>query len=168
MLRIEPVSRSNADLYRHTRLAALKDTPLAFGSTYARESVFTTEQWQERIARVESGEMCSYLAVDDASPDTIAAGLAGAFVHQDDADRAMLISMWVAPSHRRTGVGKLLVDACIAWCRDRQIHTLDLMVTDWNAGAIAFYERLGFHKTGKTVPYPNDARFLEFVMIKSL
>jgi ribosomal protein S18 acetylase RimI-like enzyme len=43
-----------------------------------------------------------------------------------------------------------------------------LMVTDVNTGAIGFYERLGFRKTGKTKPYPNDPAMIEYEMLLPL
>jgi ribosomal protein S18 acetylase RimI-like enzyme len=39
------------------------------------------------------------------------------------------------------------------------------MVTCNNDGAIGFYERLGFKKTGRTEPYPNDDTLMEFEMM---
>ncbi len=76
--------------------------------------------------------------------------------------------MWVAPSHRRTGTGRILVDAIETWARSAGAHTLQLMVTSNNLPAISFYERLGFTKTGRTEPYPNDPALIEFQMSKPL
>jgi ribosomal protein S18 acetylase RimI-like enzyme len=45
---------------------------------------------------------------------------------------------------------------------------LKLMVTSVNPGAIAFYERLGFSRTGKTSVYPNDAAITEYEMMRAL
>jgi ribosomal protein S18 acetylase RimI-like enzyme len=167
MIRIELVSFEKLDLYRRTRLAALLDTPLAFGSTYARESAFDESTWRERIARNRSDQSCGYLAIDDERESDVAAGLAGAFIG-DDPTMATLVSMWIAPTHRRRGVGRMLVEACLRWCVERKLASIDLLVTDWNDGAIAFYEQLGFRKTGRTEPYPNDPRFTECQMIKVL
>lgn len=167
MIRIELVSLEKLDLYRQTRLAALKDTPMAFGSTYAKESAFDESTWRERVIRNRSDQCCCYLAMDDESGSDLAAGIAGAFV-ESDPTRATLFSMWVAPDYRRNGVGVQLVNACIDWCRARNIKTMDLLVTDWNAGAIRFYERLGFRMTGKTEPYPNDPKMVEFEMARDL
>ena len=64
--------------------------------------------------------------------------------------------------------GQRLVGACLDWCRARNIQTIDLLVTDWNAGAIRFYERLGFKMTGKTEPYPNDPSMVEFEMARQV
>jgi len=76
--------------------------------------------------------------------------------------------MWVAPSHRRLGVGANLVHAIIAWARDQKAHTLELIVTSNNAIAINFYSRLGFAFTGKIAPYRNDLALNDLEMIRSL
>ena len=39
------------------------------------------------------------------------------------------------------------------------------MVTSVNAGATAFYERLGFVRTGVVEEYPNDAAIVEYEMM---
>lgn len=167
MIRIELVSLETLDLYRRTRLAALKDTPLAFGSTYEKESVFSESVWRERIARNQTDQSCCYLAIDDENEGDVAAGLAGVFVEKEPT-RGTLFSMWVAPSHRRRGVGQTLVEACLDWCRARKIQTIDLLVTDWNVGAMRFYEGLGFTKTGKTEPYPNAPNMVEYEMVREV
>jgi ribosomal protein S18 acetylase RimI-like enzyme len=78
------------------------------------------------------------------------------------------MSTWVAPEQRRTGTGRLLVDAVGAWARRSRAHTLKLMVTSSNLAAISFYQRLGFTSTGRTEPYPNDPALIEYEMSKSL
>jgi ribosomal protein S18 acetylase RimI-like enzyme len=76
--------------------------------------------------------------------------------------------MWVAPTHRRRGVGQLLVNRITDWARSRNILALSLMVTSSNDPAIRFYHQLGFAKTGRTEPYPNDASLVEYEMIRSV
>jgi ribosomal protein S18 acetylase RimI-like enzyme len=101
-----------------------------------------------------------FLAVDgDAG-----CGIAGALLDLQDESRAQLVSMWTAPSYRRKGVGQLLVKAVLDWVRRRSVKTLSLMVVSTNDRAIRFYEQLGFVKTGKTEPYPNDPAILEYEM----
>lgn len=42
------------------------------------------------------------------------------------------------------------------------------MATSVNAGAIRFYERLGFRMTGNTEPYPHDPAIVECEMLRLL
>ena len=95
-------------------------------------------------------------------------GIAGALLDLEDATLAQLVSMWTAATHRRQGIGKLLVDAVVDWAASRKIKTLTLMVVSTNGPAIRFYEQLGFAKTGRTDPYPNDPALVEYEMSRTL
>ncbi len=77
---------------------------------------------------------------------------------------AHLISMWTALTHRRRGAGRLLVNEAVRWAAERHGTVLKLMVTCNNQPALDFYERLGFTRTGRTEPYPNDPAVIEYEM----
>jgi ribosomal protein S18 acetylase RimI-like enzyme len=62
---------------------------------------------------------------------------------------AHLYAMWVAPHARGVGVGGALVDAVVAWARDRGCARLVLSVTETNEAARHFYEACGFADTGE-------------------
>ena len=57
----------------------------------------------------------------------------------------------VSSSHRRAGVGGHLMAAAEAWARKRGAADLELGVWEFNEGAIAFYERLGFRTHRRTM-----------------
>jgi ribosomal protein S18 acetylase RimI-like enzyme len=157
MLSIVPITAANVTLFKEIRLRALQDTPSAFGSTYARESQFTDDEWLRRTIRMNGEKGIGFLALDGA----IACGIAGALLHEDDSTKADLVSMWTAPTHRKQGVARRLVTEVQAWARGRKIQTLFLMVTSKNEAAKQCYERLGFTFTGRTEPYPNDPALIE-------
>jgi ribosomal protein S18 acetylase RimI-like enzyme len=159
--RINPTLWAN---YKTVRLCALKDTPSAFGSTYARESQFSETDWHSRTANLCTPQSIGYLV----SHQDEYCGIACGFLDLQDPLIAELVSMWVAPTHRRTGTGRLLVNAIESWARLGAAHTLRLMVTSNNLAAISFYERLGFTATGRTEPYPNDPDLIEYEMLKSI
>ncbi len=46
--------------------------------------------------------------------------------------------------HRRQGIGRRLVAACVEWARRRGADDVEIAVHDFNGGAIAFYAALGF------------------------
>jgi len=64
-----------------------------------------------------------------------------------------IITIDVAEAQRRRGVGRLLMDALLASCHQAEATSLRLEVAVDNAGAIAFYERLGFTETGRIPGY---------------
>jgi ribosomal protein S18 acetylase RimI-like enzyme len=160
VITLEPITTRNVAAFKEVRLRALQDTPSAFGSTYEREVRLTGAEWTQRAARWNGEKGIGFLAMDGSVP----CGIAGSFLDEADPTRAQLISMWTAPTHRRRGIGRLLVEEIAAWARDRGATVLQLMVTSSNQPAMSFYERLGFTRTGRTEPYPNDASLIEYEM----
>lgn len=163
MITLEPITAQNAAIFREVRLRALRDTPQAFGSTYAKEVQFSDEEWLQRVARWSGESGIGYLAMEGGD----GCGIAGVLLEEDGAC-GHLVSMWVAPTHRKCGTGRLLVNAIAGWVRQRGIHTLRLMVTSSNEPAMLFYQRLGFSRTGRTEPYPNDPALIEYEMSKPI
>ena len=164
MLSLEQITTDNVVTFKNVRLRALKDSPTAFGSTYAREAEFSNSEWLTRAANMNGDQKIGYLAMDNGAGCGIAAG----FLDEQDSTRAHLVSMWVAPPYRRRGLGRLLVDAVKQWARRRGARTLQLMVTNCNARAIEFYEQIGFSMTGRMEPYPNDPTLIEYEMAASI
>jgi ribosomal protein S18 acetylase RimI-like enzyme len=159
---LEPIAPANASAFKTVRLQALQDSPGAFGSTYAHESQFSDDDWNRRIANWNGERGIGYLAVENGAY----CGIAGALLDAQDTATAQLVSMWVAPSHRRTRVGEELVSAIHEWAKSRGAQTLRLMVTSNNGAAIDFYTHIGFTMTGKTGPYPNNPAVFEYEMAK--
>jgi N-acetylglutamate synthase len=54
-----------------------------------------------------------------------------------------LTDLWVAPDHRRRGLAAAVVDALLRWGAERGAATVCLQVRRDNAGALAFYDRIG-------------------------
>ena len=50
---------------------------------------------------------------------------------------------------RRQGVGRALMNAAIAWSRTEAIGAVELAVHEFNTGALAFYEAVGFKTQGR-------------------
>jgi len=161
---IERITSHNISLFKDVRLRALQEDPYAFGSTYAREVQFDAAEWTRRVERWNGARGVGFLAMDGAT----ACGIAGSLLDENNPARAQLVSMWTAPTHRQIGIGRLLVDAVLDWARTRNLHALLLMVTSNNDSAIRFYERLGFTRTGRTEPYPNDPNIFEYEMSQPL
>ncbi len=162
---IEPIGPTNAQVYKDIRLRALLDAPTAFSSSYAAESKLTDADWVKRAGQWNSGaNSVAYLAMDAEA----AVGLAAGVRDRHDPERADLMSMWVAPTHRRLGIGRRLVDAISAWAMTQNVLHLGLMVTSNNDHATQFYQSLGLAFTGRRDPYPNDAALFNVEMSRSL
>lgn len=164
LITIEPITPQNVFLFKTVRLCALEDAPQAFSATYAKESQFADAEWLQRAERMNGQRGAGFLAMDGDH----ACGIVGAFLDSNDRTRAQLVSMWTAPTHRHRGIGRLLVNEVLRWAHLRGADTLLLMVTSNNEPAIRFYERLGFTRTGRTEPYPNDPGVIEYEMLRAI
>jgi ribosomal protein S18 acetylase RimI-like enzyme len=129
------------------------DSPSAFASTHAAEAGHPPRHWTSRATRAASGaDSATYLAVTDRSVVGIVGG-----VRPDPASSAIqLVSMWVAPSHRRAGIARTLVDAVIEWAGETGAEHVDLWVTRGNDAAVRLYEAAGFRETGDHRALPSD------------
>jgi len=164
MVIIELISERNLWAFKTARLQALQDSPMAFGSSWAQESQFDDAEWRKRAANMSGERGVGFLAMDNDIP----CGIIGAFPDEDHVGTAQIVSMWVAPTHRRSGLGTALMDAVRSWAQGRGIRILRLMVTSCNPSAMEFYWRNGFTMTGKTGPYPNDPLIVEHEMAHSV
>jgi ribosomal protein S18 acetylase RimI-like enzyme len=145
--------------FRDLRLAALSDSPNAFGSTLARERALTEEDWRRRLA---NGAM--FMALSGETP----VGMAGG-VPDDNAGDAYLVSMWVRPDFRRLRLADRLVAAVLDWARSEGYHGVRLHVTVDNAAAERLYQGRGFARTGATQPVrPEEPSLLELEMRREL
>jgi GNAT superfamily N-acetyltransferase len=151
------IDASAWDTMRDVRLAALRDAPQAFGSSYQREIGFTREDWLARLAR--GANFLAY--ADEFGP--VPAGLVGGFVPQPGT--AELVSMWVHPRARGLGVGRALVAAVVRWAADEGHQSVHLWVTENNESARRLYERCGFTLTGERQPLPSHPEQDEIGMV---
>jgi ribosomal protein S18 acetylase RimI-like enzyme len=123
-------------LLKQIRLAALLDTPTAFGVSYQTAAHYTDEQWKERASSGNGTQF--WLAIEDDKP----VGMIGAAVSQ--ANRYNLIGMWVEPAARGSSVANQLVDAVKSRAMSRGYDRVFLDVSPDNARAANFYLRQGF------------------------
>ncbi|KRF21911.1 GNAT family N-acetyltransferase [Phycicoccus sp. Soil802] len=155
-LTIRPVEPSIWPVYRAVRLAMLLDTPLAYGSTFAREVAFPDELWVERM-----GDSNGWLAFEGELP--VGAVTSFHAPAQPD-DETYLVAMWVASHARGRGVADQLVRALLDHAAGAGLRRVTLDVADDNERAIGFYERVGFTRTGRTGELPHQPGVTEFEM----
>jgi GNAT superfamily N-acetyltransferase len=152
--------------FRLIRLAALRNAPMAFGSTYEESLALGEIDWRRRL---ENGAMFGAALADVDGP----VGIGGGFVEPGEgagaaAGTVELVSMWVRPTARGRGIGSLLVDAVVSWAGTQDARAVHLWVTEGNRSAIRTYERCGFTFTGERQQLPSDPRLTEFGMARRL
>ena len=151
---------------RAVRLEMLADTPSAYLETLVSAEERTEDEWRFRAGRGSAGDTDLALAAADADTARWVAYMA-CFV--DGPGRAHLVSVYVAPAHRGTGLAVRMVDEVRRWARDdagaRRLH---LYVHEDNHRARAFYLRLGFAETGESLPYELNPEELDLEMDLSL
>ena len=143
---LEVLGPSDWRRLREVRLKALADAPDAFWTTLAEARRLDEAAWSERL-----GPSTGWFV---AVADGLDVGLAACAEHRDSDGSAHVISMWVAPRARRVGAGRLLLDACVAWARERALTPVRLEVVDANVAAVALYEGYGFLPSGVVGTFP--------------
>src|SRR5258708_5626831 len=111
---------------RDVRLRALADSPEAFLEPLAIAESFPESHWQDRAT--PRPEQAAFVLERDGSFE----GMVGCFV-ADDPENVFLVSMWVAPEQRGTGVAELLVIRIVGRARARDAVRGLLSVCTGNA-----------------------------------
>ncbi len=131
--------------FREVRLASLAEAPGAFGSRHADWVDAEEGRWRARLTDVPF----TVVARGEEGPVGVACGA--------DAGRSVeLISMWIAPGRRGSGLAGRLIGAVVGWA-EADGRPTSLMVRDDNAGAIRAYARAGFVDHGVPADWPDDA-----------
>ncbi|WP_439693033.1 GNAT family N-acetyltransferase [Curtobacterium sp. SP.BCo] len=123
--------------WRPVRLAALADSPGAFGSTLADWADAPEHRWRTRLSTPGALDLVAYDGDD-------AVGMATGVPDVDDPERAELISMWVDPAARDRGVATALIRTVADWAAGTGAAVLELSVMPDNVVARRAYERRGF------------------------
>jgi len=140
---IRLLTPADAALYRAIRLEALANNPEAFTSTLEREQDKPLAWFEERLA---ISDLFGALIADEL------VGTAG-FRREDGAKTAhkgVLWGMYVRPGARKSGVGRLLVEAVAAHAAER-VEQLQLVVVSDNVAALRLYAAAGFVEYGRAV-----------------
>ena len=141
-------------LWRSMRLAALAESPGAFGSRLAdwQGDGDREERWRGRLLILGSRNVVAALHGEPsgmASGVPLSPGLHG--LPPREAGAVELISLWVAPSARRHGVADALIEDIAVWATGLHSPAVWLSVREDNVPAIRLYRRCGFEATGERV-----------------
>ena len=121
---------------RNIRLAALRESPHAFLSTYEREIVYDTNQWRAEFTR---GNWYIGTLADRSVSLLGVTREPGMPVHE-----CYLEYLWVSPEHRRSGIAIGMLTMVLERLRAAAVHTVFIWVLDGNDSAKNLYERIGF------------------------
>lgn len=138
---------ADAAAFQALRLAALLESPTAFGSSHAEECGRSLDQVARSLG-VGAGRVMFGTFAGDALVGLVGIGRESSAKEQH---RGFIRSMYVRPDRRGQGIARALLQAAVdhAWAQPglRQLH---LEVTAGNAAAIALYTAFGFAQVGMT------------------
>ncbi|MDR3533274.1 MAG: GNAT family N-acetyltransferase [Rhodopila sp.] len=127
---------SDLPLYRPLRLAALRDHPAAFGSSFEEEQDSHMSWLIGDPPNITLGGFAEGALI----------GTAGLVVSPRIKQRhkGHIVGVYVAPRWRRTGLARALMDRLIAAARSNGLIVLTLSVTVGNEAARQLYLKAGF------------------------
>lgn len=73
-------------------------------------------------------------------------------------EEAEITNIAVRNDYRRRGIGEMLIDAAVAFCKEIYCESIGLEVRETNAPAIALYEKKGFERVGIRKDYYEKPR----------
>lgn len=159
---------------RAIRLEALGDPAagIAFLETRAQADARPAAFWQERAAAAALSEATAQF-IAEAGRDWVGTltvlrpepGSIDYFGRPARAGRALVVAVYVRPSHRGGGAIDALMHAAAQWAIAAGERELQLDVHQDNPRARHAYERLGFVATGRSSVGPNG---VEVEMVRGL
>lgn len=113
----------------------------------AREAVFKHVVADELTVAIEDDEILGFVMFAVESSD-----------YAQDTSRGLVRNIYVAPDHRRQGIGTALLKDAERRLRDRGVDRLALEVMAENESARRFYQRHGYtpHRISLEKPTEND------------
>jgi len=167
---------------RAIRLAALRDplAHLAFLETYEQAVARPDEFWRERTAGAAEGKSARQFVAEAADGGWIGTvsvlverpGAESVFGEVPEVAQTHVVGVFVEPAARGTGVAEELFRAALEWSwslSEPRIERARLFVHEDNARAEAMYGKVGFKRTGVSVPVPADSskREIELALLRS-
>jgi RimJ/RimL family protein N-acetyltransferase len=124
---------------------------------------FSLEETRAFLKRILEGNLPQVTAV---AGDTVVGACdilpnsAAGFTH------VARLGMWVRSEWRRQGIGRRLLDACLARARNSGIEKVELEVFSDNIAAIRLYESVGFNREGVKVRGRKlDGRYQDVILM---
>lgn len=148
--------------YKALRLRALKDDPQSFGSSYAKETDYSDEKWQEKT------NDNVFFATDGDS----LVGMLGIWQSDEDKENktANVFGVYVVPEFRGKGISKLLMQSLVEELKTNpNISKLKLTVNKNQLSAVKLYEVFGFKTMKEEKALLGDGNYYdEYLMERDL
>jgi ribosomal protein S18 acetylase RimI-like enzyme len=147
-MEIRLLTADDAGLFMNCRLESLKNSPLAFGSTYEEWKDRTVEEVRERFF---GSSYSPYNVIFGAFSEGPLAGIIG--IRQEagirKAHKMSIWGMYVSRDFRKNKIGEKLMAKALEHARSlKGIERVDLTVTSTNAPAKNLYLKFGFKTWG--------------------
>lgn len=153
-IRIRRIAPGDGPILRDLRLRSIADSPGAFGQPFDEARARPDSEWQREARRAAHGDERAWLIAE--GPGGTVGIVQG---RRRRPSTLLLFSMWVDPTSRRHGVGRLLIGALESWARRSAASETVLWVLAANQEAIEFYRRLGFMPLSRGKDAESGARF---------
>jgi len=157
---VRPLTEDDWATLRELRLAALADSPDAFGPT-VESALAQPESYWRAWAKGRPGRMQAFAAFSGPDPVGLISGGTPA------EGLGHFGAVWVAPRARGTGLGRELVNVMCTWLAAHGCQRIELEVTDGNP-AEHLYESLGFRRTGASHPLREGSPLSEVTMARDV
>lgn len=142
-MQVRLLTSADAASYRSLRLRGLREHPQAFTSSYEED---VQQPLQVAEARLASPRQ-SFWGAFQGSELYGVVGLERE-TRLKNRHKAWVVGMYVAPAVAGQGVGRALLQALLAQCRQEGLQSLVLTVTEGNEHARRLYEAAGFRSFG--------------------
>jgi RimJ/RimL family protein N-acetyltransferase len=144
-MELRTIDSTDAAAFKALRLTALRECPTAFSSSYEEECDIPLAEAAQRL--VPDRDRAIFGAFD--GDDLVATVGLQREGRRKLAHKAVIWGVYVAPSFRRRGVGRLLLERALAHARSMpDLLQVTLGVNTMNTAAIALYESVGFEQFG--------------------
>ncbi|MFJ7050019.1 GNAT family N-acetyltransferase [Streptomyces sp. JV178] len=166
---------------KELRLASLQDpmAPVAFLETYEQANSRPDSFWQERAAGGAEGALGVRQIIAERADGAWVGSVTVLIEEAGSTDWAgmpverlqgHLVGVYVRPEERGRGLTEQLFDAAVEWAWSRDVERVRLIVHEENPRAQAFYRKVGFVPSGRTVPVAGHGgqSELEFVLDRAL
>lgn len=160
---IRRIAPNEGPVLRDLRLRSIAESPEAFGQSLDEARTRPEIEWWRSARQASHGENRTWLIAEEAGR-TI--GLVQGRKRRPAT--LMLFSMWVDPTARRLGVGRMLIESLEAWAADWRAGETLLWVMIDNLAAIEFYRELGFESLSRGQDADAGARFGAVAMRRAI